>query len=315
MKVTVLDDYQRVALQSADWSGVTARAEIAVVDHHLDGEKLVEALAGSEVIVLMRERTAVPATLLDRLPALRLIVTTGPFNAAIDVGAAIERGITVCGTGGDVQPTVELTWALILGLARWVAAEDAALRTGAWQTSVGTGLSGKTLGIVGLGRIGRRVARIATDFRMETVAWSQHLDPEVAVARGVKPVTKAELFASADVVSIHLVLSARSRGLIGRAELEAMRPTALLVNTSRGPIVDEDALAEALTQGRIAGAALDVYGTEPLPAASPLRRAPRTLLTPHIGYVTGESYSQFYGDVVQDIVAFWAGTPIRVIEP
>jgi phosphoglycerate dehydrogenase-like enzyme len=231
MKVTVLDDYQRVALQSADWSGVTARAEIAVVDHHLDGEKLVEALAGSEVIVLMRERTAVPATLLDRLPALRLIVTTGPFNAAIDVGAAIERGITVCGTGGDVQPTVELTWALILGLARWVAAEDAALRTGAWQTSVGTGLSGKTLGIVGLGRIGRRVARIATAFRMETVAWSQHLDPEVAVARGVKPVTKAELFASADVVSIHLVLSARSRGLIGRAELEAMRPTALLVNT------------------------------------------------------------------------------------
>lgn len=315
MKVTVLDDYQRVALSSADWSSVATRAEISVVDRHLDGEALVDALADSEVIVLMRERTAVPSTLLDRLPALRLIVTTGPFNAAVDVGAAVQRGIVVCGTGGDVQPTVELTWALILGLARSVAAEDTALRAGGWQTEVGTGLSGKTLGIVGLGRIGRGVARIASAFSMETVAWSQNLDPEEAAARGVKPVSKTELFASSAVVSIHLVLSERSRGLIGRAELETMRPTGLLVNTSRGPIVDEEALVDALTQGRLAGAALDVYDTEPLPADSPLRRAPRTLLTPHIGYVTRELYSRFYREVVEDVTAYWDGSPIRVIEP
>jgi len=315
MKVTVLDDYQRVALSSADWSAVGARAEIAAIDRHLEGEALVDALVDSEAIVLMRERTAVPATLLDRLPALRLIVTTGPFNAAVDVAAAVQRGIVVCGTGGDVQPTVELTWALILGLARSVAVEDAALRAGGWQTEVGMGLSGKTLGIVGLGRIGRRVALIASAFRMETVAWSQNLDPEEAVARGVKAVSKAELFATSDVVSIHLVLSARTRGVIGRAELEAMRPTGLLVNTSRGPLVDEEALVEALTQRRLAGAALDVYDTEPLPAESPLRRAPRTLLTPHVGYVTRELYSQFYREVVEDITAFWDGSPIRVIEP
>jgi phosphoglycerate dehydrogenase-like enzyme len=314
MKVTVLDDYQRVALSSADWSAVAARAEIASIDRHLDGEALVDALADSEVVVLMRERTGVPASLLDRLPTLRLIVTTGPFNAAVDVGAAVQRGIVVCGTGGDVQPTVELTWALILGLARSVAAEDAAIRAGGWQTDVGTGLSGKTLGIVGLGRIGRRVARIAPAFRMATVAWSENLDPDEAAARGVRPVSKAELFACSDVVSIHLVLSSRTRGLVGRAELDAMRPTALLVNTSRGPIVDEEALVEVLTRGRIAGAALDVYGTEPLPADSPIRLAPRTLLTPHIGYVTRESYSLFYRDVVEDIVAFWDGSPIRVIE-
>ncbi len=315
MKVTVLDDYQRVALSSADWSPVVTRAEVAVIDRHLGDEALEEALVDSEVIVLMRERTAVPASLLDRLPALRLIVTTGPFNAAVDVGAAAQRGILVCGTGGDVQPTVELTWALILGLARSLVVEDAAVRAGRWQTEVGTGLAGKTLGLVGLGRIGGRVARIGSAFGMHTVAWSQNLDAEKAAASGVEPVSKSDLFASSDVVSIHLVLSERTRGLIGRSDLEVMRPTGLLVNTSRGPIVDEEALVEALTQGRLAGAALDVYDTEPLPAESPLRRAPRTLLTPHIGYVTRELYSHFYREIVEDIAAFCDGSPIRVIEP
>lgn len=313
MKVTVLDDYQQVALRSTDWSQVTARADVETIDRHLDRPQLEERVGDSEVLVLMRERTAVTADLLDRLPNLELIVTTGPFNAAVDVATATARGITICGTGGDVQPTVELTWALILGLARHVAAEDAGMRAGGWQTSVGTNLAGKTLGVVGMGRIGRRVAKIAPAFGMETIAWSQNLDPEVATSRRVTPVTKPELFATADFVTIHLVLSDRSRGLVGGPELETMRPTAYLVNTSRGPIVDEDALVRALTDGSIAGAALDVFGTEPLPSDSPLRRAPRILLTPHLGYVTTEVYEQFYREIVEDIVAFWAGAPIRVI--
>lgn len=316
MKVTVLDDYQRVALRCADWSPVAARAEIDVRHDHLaDPEALQEALKDSEVVVLMRERTPMPASVLSALPALQLIVTTGPFNAAVDLATARSRGVVICGTGGAVEPTVELTWALILGLARHIAVEDAAVRSGSWQSTVGTDLAGRVLGLAGLGRIGSRVARIGAAFGMPVLAWSQNLNPDRAEAKGVRPVSKAELLAESDVLTIHLVLSERTRRLFGPSELSAMKSTALLVNTSRGPIVDEIALAEALRTGQIAGAALDVFGTEPLPDDHPLRTAPNTLLTPHIGYVSDRLYELFYREVVEDIVAYLDGEPIRVIEP
>ena len=293
-----------------------AAANVRAIDHHVsDEEELRDLICGSDVLVVMRERTAIRQSLLARLPQLRLIVTTGPFNAAIDVAAATRAGITVCGTGGSIESTVELTWALILGLARRLTEEDRAVREGRWQTTLGTELAGSTLGIVGLGRIGSRVAAVASALGMESIAWSQNLDPERAASLGVRAVSKSELFSGSDVVTLHLVLSERTVGIVGANEFAAMRSSAILVNTSRGPIVDEQALVAALHAGRIAGAGLDVFDVEPLPANSPLRSAPRTLLTPHIGYVTERLYRQFYREVVEDIEAFISGRPIRVVGP
>ncbi|MCD2194113.1 D-2-hydroxyacid dehydrogenase family protein [Actinomycetospora endophytica] len=310
--VAILDDYQRVARTSADWGRLAAG--VTTFHHHLGGpHDVVAALEPFDVLVVMRERTALPAEVLERLPNLRLLVTTGPANAAIDVAAAHRLGVTVCGTGGvlDNAATVEMTWALVLATLRHVPEEDRRLRDGGWQETVGGDLKGHRLGVVGLGGIGRPVAAVGQAFGMDVAAWSRHLDPDDARAVGVTPVSKDELFTTADVVTIHMKLSRGSRGLVGREDLERMGPHAILVNTSRGPIVDEDALLAVLHAGSIGGAGLDVYGAEPLPVDSPWRSAPRTVLTPHLGYVTGRTLSTMYADAVEDIEAFVAGSPVR----
>jgi phosphoglycerate dehydrogenase-like enzyme len=265
------------------------------------------------VIVAMRERTPFTADRFRLLPNLKLLVTTGMRNASIDVAAANEAGVTVCGTAGSPGGTPELTWALILSLVRHVPAEDRAVREGGWQHTVGFGLRGRTLGIVGFGRIGRDVATVGQAFGMDVLAWSQNLAPDAAAGHGATAVTKDELFAASDVITVHYKLSPRSEGLVGERELGLMKPTAFFVNTSRGPIVDNDALLDVLKSGAIAGAALDVYDEEPMPAGHPLRSAPRTVLTPHVGYVTDDGYRRFYGDAVEDIAAFAAGRPVRVL--
>jgi phosphoglycerate dehydrogenase-like enzyme len=302
-KIAVLDDYQRVALTSADWHAVLRRADVDVFHDHLaEPAALIARLLPYDIVCVMRERTPLGRELLERLPRLKLICSTAPRNASIDLDAAAARGIKVVHTGYTSQPTIELTWALILAGARDLVAENASLRGGGWQTGVGDDLSGKTLGIVGLGRIGSAVAKVATAFAMTVVAWSQNLTAEAAAAAGARRVTKEELLRAADVVSIHLVLSSRTRGLIGAAELALMKPSARLINTSRGPIVVEDALITALTERRIAGAALDVFDTEPLPADHPYRRLDNLLATPHIGYVSRGTYQRFYGDTVRNIL-------------
>jgi phosphoglycerate dehydrogenase-like enzyme len=272
-----------------------------------DTDDLVAALAGAEVVVAMRERTRFDAERLARLPDLRLLVTTGMANAAIDLDAAAANGIVVCGTGGRPRHTVELTWALILALLRSVPAEDARVRAGGWQHTLGTELDGATLGLVGLGRIGSAMVPIARAFGMDVVAWSRNLDAAHATKVGAEAVSKGELFGRADVVSVHYKLSPRSEGIVGAAEIGAMKPTAYFVNTSRGPLVDTAALLRALHDGAIAGAALDVYDREPLPPDDPLRSAPGTVLTPHLGYVTRENYRVFFADVVEDVEAWLDG--------
>lgn len=315
MRIAVLDDYQDVARNYADWDSLGAEVEIFTEPISGDAEALAEALAGFDVVVAMRERTRFPAEVLAKLTDLRLLVSTGKRNAAIDVAAANAHGITVCGTGYVSYPTVEHTWALILAAARNVPAEEQRMRTGGWQRTVGTALYGKTLGLLGLGRLGGQVAAVGHAFGMRTIAWSQNLTQPRADEHGVRAVSKDELFRESDVLSVHLVLSDRTRALVGAAELGSMKPTALLVNTSRGPIVDEDALLDALRERRIGCAAIDVYDTEPLPADHPLREQPNTVLTPHLGYVTDDTYEVFYGDAVEDIAAFTGGAPIRVMAP
>lgn len=314
MNVAVLDDYQAVALSMADWSALGDDVRVQVFHDHLAGERaLVDRLAPFDVIVAMRERTPFPRSLLEALPGLRLLVTTGMRNASIDLEAATSLGITVCGTEGLGYPTAELTWGLILAWARRIAREDRATREGRWQTSIGLGLRGKVLGVIGLGRLGSQVAAIGGAFGMSVIAWSQNLTGERAAACGAALVSKDELLAQADVVTIHLQLSDRTRGLLGPRELALMKATALLVNTSRGPIVDEGALVAALRQRTIAGAALDVFDEEPLPPDHPLRQSDGTVITPHLGYVTVEGYEVFYRDAVEDIRAFRGGRPIRVL--
>jgi phosphoglycerate dehydrogenase-like enzyme len=384
MRVAILDDYQQVSLASTDWSGVRSLGQIDVFAEHISRtEALVSALEPYDVIVAMRERTPFDADRLGQLPRLRLLVTTGMGNAAIDIAAAADRGVTVCGTAGTGSPTAELTWGLILALLRHIPEENqlprlrllittgmgnasidldaaaargitvcgtggigsstaeltwglilallrhipeenqrlklagraggAALGFGGWQQTVGTGLEGKRLGVVGLGKLGRRVADVGRAFGMKVVAWSQNLDPDVAKKAHVKAVSKEELFATSDVVTVHYKLSPRSTGLVGAAELALMKPSAYLVNTSRGPLVDSAALLAALRSGAIAGAALDVYDVEPLPLSDPLRSAPNVVLTPHLGYVTEETYQVFYGDAAEDIVAYAKGSPVRVL--
>jgi phosphoglycerate dehydrogenase-like enzyme len=312
-RITILDDHQDVARTSADWSAVTDDLDV-VTEHLADVDELVARLADSEVVVAMRERTPIPASTLARLPNLQLLVTTGMRNASIDVAAAREQGITVCGTGGAGNAMPELVIGMLIALSRHFVEEDRAVRAGGWQHTIGPGLSGRTLGLVGLGRLGTAVAGLGQAFGMQVIAWSPHLTPERAAEAGVRAVGKRELFETADFVSVHLVLSATTRGLVGADELGAMKPTAFLLNTSRGPIVDEAALLDVLDRQAIAGAGLDVYDTEPLPVDHPLRSAANTLLLPHIGYVTTEAYQAFYADAVEDIVAFRAGRPIRQLE-
>jgi len=315
-EVAILDDYQGAALQLADWQSLHPQARISAVDTHIaDFEALTTRLHGRDAVVAMRERTPFPAALFARLPNLKLLVTSGMRNSAIDLEAASKHGVTVCGTDMLPYPTAELTWGLILAFARNIAREDRAMREGKWQTSIGTGLKGKTLGLLGLGRLGAQVAAIGKAFGMEIIAWSQNLTAESAAPAGAQLVDKETLFAAADIVSIHLVLGERTRGFVKAADLARMKPSAFLVNTSRGPIVDEQALIAALESRRIAGAAIDVYDHEPLPAEHPLRRLANTVLTPHLGYVTTENYRLAYGQAVEAIRAYLAGTPIRVIAP
>jgi phosphoglycerate dehydrogenase-like enzyme len=312
LTVAVLDDYQGVARAYGPWHRLEGRASLTVFEEPL-AAAIAERLRPFEAVVAMRERTPFPRALLESLPALRLLVTTGMANSSIDLDAARERGVTVCGTGSEAHGTAELTWALILAPLRQVPAEDAGIRAGAWQRTVGRDLAGRRLGLLGLGRLGRRVAAVGRAFEMDVVAWSQNLRAEDAAATGVRVVERDELLATADVVSIHLRLSERTRGLIGARELALMRPDAILVNTSRGPIVDEAALIGALRAGTIAGAGLDVFDVEPLPPGHPLRSAPRTVLTPHLGYVTRATYATFFRDIVEDVEAYLDGAPVRVL--
>jgi phosphoglycerate dehydrogenase-like enzyme len=312
VRIAILDDYQNVALASADWSSLGASEVTPFHGHIPDTADLVAALRPFDVVVAMRERTAFTAERLRLLPSLRLLVTTGMANASIDMAAAGSMGITVCGTSGSAGATAELTWALILSLVRHIPAEDRRMRAGGWQETIGLGLRGRTLGIVGLGRQGRAVASIGLAFGMRVIAWSANMGASAGLD-GVVAVTKRDLFEGSDVVTVHYKLGPRSVGLVGAAELALMKPTAYLVNTSRGPIVDSDALLAALNAGSIAGAALDVYDDEPLPAGHALRSAPHTVLTPHLGYVTDDGYRMFYGEAVEDIAAFAAGSPVRVL--
>lgn len=316
VRVAVLDDYQQVWQRYADWSVLDGRAEItSFADHLFDEDALAARLSPFEVVVAMRERTPLPARLIDRLPNLRLIVTTGPFNAVIDTDHATAKGIVVCGTGGALHNTAELTWALILACARHVPAEDRTIKAGGWMTTVGTDLHGATLGLCGAGRLGGIVGGIGRAFGMSLVAWSQNLTDERAAEIGATRVDQETLFRTADVVSIHLVLSDRTRHLVGARELGWMKPSGILVNTSRGPIVDEQALADALATRAIASAGIDVFDVEPLPADHPFRSLDNIVTTPHLGYVTESCYRIFFGDVVEDIVAWLDGAPIRLVRP
>lgn len=315
LRCAVLDDYQNVALRSADWSVLAPRVEVRTVSRPLAGAGDLAAVAGDcEILVIMRERTPFPAEAFERLPNLRLLVTTGRRNAAVDLAAADRHGVTVCCTDSAAEPPAELTWALIHTLARHLPAETAALRQdGPWQQTIGADLHGRTLGVVGLGRIGAQVAAVGRAFGMDVLAWSRHLTAERAAGSGARlAATLVELLEQSDFVTVHLVLGESSRGLIGAPELKRMRPTAYLVNTSRAPIVDQDALADALAGGWIAGAALDVFDVEPLPAGDRLRRLPNLVATPHLGYVTQRNYEIFYSQAVEDIAAFLEGAPIRL---
>ncbi|MFM0237110.1 D-2-hydroxyacid dehydrogenase family protein [Paraburkholderia phytofirmans] len=303
IKVAVLDDYQNVALSMADWSPLTNRAEVTVFnDHVADIGNLIQRLQPFDVICAMRERTPLPREVIESLPNLKLIASTGAGNTSIDQDAAAERGIEIRHTGYSSTPTIEMTWALILAMARNIPLENQSVRQGGWQLSLGDELAGKTLGLLGLGRVGSAVGIIARAFRMNVIAWSQNLTEERAAEKGVQRVSKDELFSTADFLSIHVRLGERTTGLVGAAEFAQMKPTSRLINTSRGPIVDSAALLTALTTGQITGAALDVYDVEPLDNPHPLRELPNVLATPHIGYVSKELYRTFYGDTVRNIV-------------
>jgi D-3-phosphoglycerate dehydrogenase len=311
----ILDDYQNVATKVADWSGVAKDVNFKVFTGGLGGrDKVIAALKDCAVVCLMRERTPFGKDVIDGLPALKLIVTSGMRNAAIDVAAASARGITVCGTESLGHPTAELTFGLILELTRRIGYENARLKAGArWQSTLGIDLNGKTLGIIGLGKLGTRVARIGNALDMKVVAWSQNLTAEKAKESGATLVSKEELLRQADFVTVHVQLSARTKGLIGAAELALMKPTAFFINTSRGPVADETAIEAALRANKIAGAAIDTYNEEPLPLDHPFRKLDNIVITPHLGYVTAENYKRFYRQMVEDIRAWLDGKPVRVI--
>ncbi|HAU11794.1 MAG TPA: hydroxyacid dehydrogenase [Gammaproteobacteria bacterium] len=314
MKLAILDDYQGVALDSADWSQVEQSADISIFDTHLgDADVVVRALYGFDIIVAMRERTPFPQYVLERLPKLRLLVTTGMRNLAIDLAAARKQGIDVCGTPMLGYPAAEHTWALILSLVKQVPAENLSMHRGGWQVSLSTGLQNNTLGILGLGKLGLQVARVGLAFGMKVQAWSANLTPERCAESGVVYASREALFATSDIVTVHLVLSDRTRGLVGATEFQMMKPTAYLVNTSRGPIVQESALVSALQGGSIAGAGLDVFDTEPLPQNHPLRGLDNAVLTGHTGYVMRENYTTGYRGAVEAISAWLNGKPVRLL--
>lgn len=314
LRVAVLDDYTRAVSSAADWSALAGAAEVDFFsDHLVEQDAIVARLAPYDVVVAERERTPFPRALIERLPRLKLLVATGPVNWSIDLEAAAERGVIVCCTEALYDATPELAFGLVLALLRRIAWDHEAVRKGHWQTGIGSSLSGKTLGIIGLGNVGTKMALFGRVFGMTPIAWSRNLTPAKAMASGASCVTLDELLARADVVSIHVVLGPQSRGLIGGRELALMKPTAFLVNTSRGPIVDEEALVDALSARRIAGAALDVFAAEPLAADHKLRRLDNVLLTPHVGYITAEQYRVFYGQAIENIRAFIAGKPIRLL--
>lgn len=312
--IAVIDDWQNVASAVVDWSVLEAVGDVHFLhDYPADTATMVERLKGFEVICVMRERSTFDKALLQGLPKLKLLVTGGMRNAAIDIPAAKALGITVCGTDSYKHAAPELTWALIMASTRNLVAEANSLRAGHWQVGLGGDLYGKTLGILGLGSIGQKVAQFAQMFGMRVIAWSENLTPERAAQSGVTWVSKRELFEQADILTVHLVLSDRSRGLVDAEALGWMKPTAHLVNTARGPIVDEQALVHALETGRLAGAALDVYAEEPLPVDHPFRHLPNVLATPHVGYVSQQNYRQFYSQMIEDIQAWTNGVPIRVL--
>ena len=313
-RIAILDDYQNTALDCADWTSIPGDPEIVVFGEHMSAEDAVaEALADFDIVVAMRERTPMPASLLARLPKLQLLVTTGMRNLAIDMQAARARGVPVCGTALLPYAAFEHAWALILALTKHIPQADQLMREGGWQAGVSNGLHGKTLGVLGLGKLGAKAARVAHAFDMRVIAWSQNLTDEKAAEHGAVRVDKDALFRESDIITIHLVLSDRTRALVGEHELALMKPTAMLVNTSRGPIVDEAALMEALDSGSIAGAGLDVFDSEPLPAEHRLRSIPNTVLTGHTGYVMQENYALGYSQAIEDITAWLAGNPIRVL--
>ncbi len=311
----IIDDYQECALGMADWASLGGDVEVtAFKEHWADEDEVASRLAEFEIVCIMRERTPFPGSLIAKLPKLELLLTSGMRNFSIDTAAAKDHGVMVCGTPSLGYPTAELTWGLILGLARHVPLEDRSTRLGSWQRTVGYGLQGKTLGILGLGRLGGQVATIGKAFGMEVIAWSENLTEDRCAEIGAERVDKEALFSRADVLTIHMVLSDRTRGLVQAGDLARLKPSAYFINTSRGPIVDEAALIELLENRRIAGAALDVYDVEPLPLDHPFRRLENTVITPHLGYVSVENYQGFYGGMVEDIRAWLAVAPINVID-
>jgi len=317
MRLAVLDDFQNVVLSVCDWSVIEDRVAVTVFNDHLYREEdVAERLAPFDMAVVIRERTQFPRTLFEKLPNLRLLVTGGMRNLAIDLDAARDNGVTVCGTQSESTDASELTWGLILATVRNIPEQVQAVREGGWQVGLGTGLRGKTLGVMGLGRRGTEVAKVGKVFGMDVVAWSQNLKAEHCAKHGVRFVaSKQELLAQSDIVTLHLVMSDRTRGIIDREALSMMKRSAYLINTSRGPLVVEEALLEAVRSGHIAGAGLDVFDVEPLPARHPYRNTPRVVATPHLGYVTREAYRQFFSQGIEDIEAWLRGEPIRVMNP
>jgi phosphoglycerate dehydrogenase-like enzyme len=315
-RLAILDDYQGVALAMGPWDRLPPALKIEVFrDTITDRDALAQRLAPFDALVIMRERTPFPRALIERLPNLRLLITTGARNRAVDLEACAERGITVCGTPSFGNPTVDLTWGLILSLMRRIPEQERGLREGRWQVALGNSLEGRTLGLVGLGNLGSRVAKVGLAFGMKVIGWSQNLTDEKAAAAGATRVDKAALLREADVVSLHLILSDRSRGIIGGEDLAQMKRSAVIVNTSRGPLIDQAALIAALQGGRIAGAGIDVYDQEPLPPGHPILAAPNTVLTPHLGYVTEENYRAYFAGAVEAVLGYLAGAPARELRP
>ncbi len=315
-RCAILDDYQNVALKVADWSKVAGDLDIKVFNEHLGSpDNVVKALQGFGIVCAMRERTGFPRAVIEKLPDLKLLITTGLRNASIDVAAAKERGVVVCGTPSVGNPTSGIAIGLMLELTRRIGYENARMKAGVpWQTTIGLDLDGLTLGVLGLGKLGTRTANIAKAFGMKVIAWSQNLTPEKCKEAGVDYISKEELFRQADFITIHVVLSQRSRGLVGGKELALMKPSAYIINTSRGPIIDEAALLAALRDKKIGGAGLDVFDVEPLPTDHPLRKMDNVVITPHLGYVATQNYRFYFGGVVDDIRAFLDGKPVRVME-
>jgi phosphoglycerate dehydrogenase-like enzyme len=316
LRVALLDDYQGIALRLADWKSLQPEVQVEAFPEHIaDLETLAKRLHNFECVVLMRERTPLPRALIEKLPNLKLVITTGMQNASVDAAALAERGIVFCGTDGLGHSTAELTWGLIIDLFRSITHEDRALRQGRWQTRIGHGMKGKTLGIIGLGRLGAMVAGYGKAFGMEVLGWSRSFDAEKAGKLGIKSVTKDELFSQSDVVTIHVNLNDSSRGLVGAADLGRMKPSAYLVNTSRAPIVDQAALLAALKARKVAGAAIDVYDVEPVTKGHPFFELDNVIVTPHLGYAIEENFRVNYTSAIENIRAFLDGKPVRLVKP